>query len=59
MFTAHNHRSRLVLGCKHLSIVATHRDILGETMQYTLCVALPSGLPEGLIVLKRFFWEAY
>jgi hypothetical protein len=40
-----------------MSIAATHRDISGETVQYTLCAALPSGLPEGPIVLKVFCWE--
>jgi hypothetical protein len=38
-------------------IVATHRFILGETMQYTLCVAFPSGLPKGPIVLEVFCWK--
>jgi hypothetical protein len=44
-------------GCKHLSIVATHRDISGETVQYTLCVAFPFGLPGGPIVLEGFCWK--
>jgi hypothetical protein len=44
-------------GCKHLSISATHRDISGETAQYTLCATLPYGLPEGPIVLEKFCWK--
>jgi hypothetical protein len=40
-----------------MSIAATHRAISGETAQYTRCVVLPSGLPEGPIVLEGFCWE--
>jgi hypothetical protein len=43
--------------CKHLSITATHKAILGETVQYTLCAMLPSGLLEGPIVLEGFCWK--
>jgi hypothetical protein len=40
-----------------MSIVATHRVVLGEIAKYTLCVAFPSGLLEGMIVLEGFCWE--
>jgi hypothetical protein len=42
------------LDCKHLSILVTHRTILGETVQYILCVVLPYGFPGGPIVLEGF-----
>jgi hypothetical protein len=31
--------------------------ISGETVQCTLCIVFPSGLPEGSIVFKGFCWE--
>jgi hypothetical protein len=40
-----------------MRIATTHREILGETVRYTLCVSLPSGLPNGPIVLEGFCWE--
>jgi hypothetical protein len=48
---------QLHISAHSLSIAATHRDILGEIVQYTLCDALPSGLPEESTVLKGFCWE--
>jgi hypothetical protein len=45
-------RSQKFLEYKHLSFAVTHITILGETMQYLLCVVLPSSLLEGPIVLE-------
>jgi hypothetical protein len=39
---------------KHLGIAVTHKPISGETSLCTLCVALPSGLLGGPIVLEGF-----
>jgi hypothetical protein len=40
--------------CKHMSIVVTHRTILGETSQYNMCVVFLVGLPGGPIILEGF-----
>jgi hypothetical protein len=37
-----------------MSISSIHRGISGETTQYTLCGALPSGLLGEAIVLEGF-----
>jgi hypothetical protein len=42
------------LDCKNLSIVVTHKAILGETACVHYCARLPSSLPGGSIVLEGF-----